>query len=48
MSNRQRHTLCVILPVFQTGPAGAKRRVGTMRILNIPVPAFDETDEYFD
>ena len=29
-------------------PGCRHRAVGRMRILNIPVPAFDETDEWFD
>ena len=29
-------------------PGCRHRAVGRMRILNMPVPAFDETDEYFD
>ena len=29
-------------------PGCRHRAVGRMRILNIPVPAFDATDEYFD
>ena len=29
-------------------PGCRHRAVGTMRILNIPIPAFDESDEYFD
>jgi len=29
-------------------PGCRHRAVGALRILNIPIPAFDETDEYFD
>ncbi len=29
-------------------PGCRHRAVGTMRILNIPIPAFDESDEWFD
>ncbi len=29
-------------------PGCRHRAVGRMRILNIPIPAFDESDEYFD
>ena len=29
-------------------PGCRHRAVGRMRILNIPIPAFDETDEFFD
>jgi mannose-6-phosphate isomerase-like protein (cupin superfamily) len=29
-------------------PGCRHRAIGRMRILNIPVPAFDETDEWFD
>jgi mannose-6-phosphate isomerase-like protein (cupin superfamily) len=29
-------------------PGCRHRAVGRMRILNIPIPAFDETDEWFD
>jgi mannose-6-phosphate isomerase-like protein (cupin superfamily) len=29
-------------------PGCRHRAVGQLRILNIPVPAFDETDEWFD
>lgn len=29
-------------------PGCRHRAIGTLKIINIPVPAFDETDEYFD
>lgn len=29
-------------------PECRHRAIGTMRILNIPIPAFDPEDEYFD
>jgi mannose-6-phosphate isomerase-like protein (cupin superfamily) len=29
-------------------PGCRHRAVGTMRIINVPVPAFDESDEWFD
>jgi hypothetical protein len=29
-------------------PLCRHRAVGRLRVLNIPIPAFDETDEWFD
>jgi mannose-6-phosphate isomerase-like protein (cupin superfamily) len=36
------------LDVFLIQPGCRHRAVGKMKILNIPVPAFDAADEYFD
>jgi hypothetical protein len=29
-------------------PGCRHRAIGNMRIVNVPIPAFDETDEWFD
>lgn len=43
----QRHPVKPMTAIF-IKPGCRHRAIGKLRILNIPVPAFDENDEWFD